>query len=96
MAFADLVDRLNRACVRTFGVAATLDGVAIEGILDQAGEIVLDGVVAQAPAFLARSSDAAAAAAGQSLVVSGTTYTVRHVTRVPPDGTMTRLVLAVG
>lgn len=76
-----------------FAQAATLNALPVTGIFDSSTELVLDGVLSQAPAFTARSSETASAAAGQLLVVDGTTYRVRQVLRLPPDGAITQLVL---
>lgn len=76
-----------------FAVDATLNGSAVRAIVDTQSEIVLDGVVTQAPSALLRTSQSSAAAPGQSFVANATTYNVRQVLREPPDGVMTRLVL---
>jgi hypothetical protein len=52
-----------------------------------------DGVLTAQPNVLLATTQAAAAAAGQSLVTGGVTYTVRQLLREPPDGAFTRLVL---
>jgi len=92
MAFAeDLAPFFDAA---GFATTATLAGEPLVGIFDTSTELVVDGVLSQAPAFTARTSDTAAAAAGQLLVVDGVTYRVRQVLRRPPDGAITTLVLS--
>ncbi len=72
-----------------FGVAATYKGTdTVNGILkDDFVEGLADlpaGVATSAPVFVCRTADLDAAPEGDSLVVSGTTYTiVAH----EPDGT---------
>ena len=76
-------------------VAATLAGRAVQVVLDTESQQDFDaGLVTQAPAALLRTSQAAAAAPGQALAVGAAIYTVRQVLREPPDGALTRLVLA--
>lgn len=78
-----------------FGVAATLNGAAVRAIVDTESEVEEQpGVVTQAPTALLRSSEAASAAPGQVFVASSVTYTVRRPLKEPPDGALTRLVLA--
>lgn len=84
--------------VAEFAVSATLNGVAVSAIVDTStvAEDPFGGgaVLTQSPSALLKSSDAAAAAAGQGFVAGGITYTVRQVVAEPPDGVLTRLVLA--
>ena len=77
-----------------FATAATLAGAAVSVILDAESEGFLGEVVTQGPSALLSTAQAAAAAPGQALVVGADTYTVRQVLREPPDGVLTRLVLA--
>ena len=78
-----------------FAVAATLGAASVTGIFDtETATPFGDELVTQAPSFLLRSSDASGAAAGTSLVIGATTYTVRAVMAEPPDGALTRLALA--
>lgn len=77
-----------------FAEPVTLAGAAKTGIFDAAAEILLDDVISTAPAFTARSDDLTGAAAGQTLVRGAASYKVRQVLALPPDGAMTRLVLA--
>lgn len=76
-----------------FGVAGTLAGVAVVGILDVERSDDGFGVITQTASFLLRPGAAVTPAQGQSLVVGATTYTVRQVLAEPPDGALTRLVL---
>lgn len=83
----DLADMLQE-----LGEDLTLSSVPVRGIFDAAGEVVVDGVVvipatAQVPA-------SAGAASGQVLVRGATSYRVRQVLPVGPDGLLYRLVLA--
>jgi hypothetical protein len=78
-----------------FGGAATLNSVAVTAIVDTQTVIEVDGGVAtQQPTALVRTSEASVAAPGQSFVANAVTYIVRQVLREPPDGVLTRLVLA--
>lgn len=75
-----------------FGQAGTLAGSAVTVMLDT-DTVDADGVLTQQPSVLMTSAQAASAAAGQTLVTGGVTYTVRQVLREPPDGAFTRLIL---
>lgn len=77
-----------------FGVAATLDGVAVTAIVDTQSLIEVDGIMTQQPTATVVSSAAASAVPGQAFVASSVSYTVRQVLKEPPDGALTRLVLA--
>lgn len=75
-----------------FGVAGTLAGTAVRGLLDV--ETVDDfGVVTQTTSYLMEPTTAVTPAVGQALVADGVTYTVRQVQLEPPDGALRRLVL---
>ena len=75
-------------------VAATLGAASVTGVFDTESAVPFgDELVTQLPTFLLRSTDAAGAAAGTTLVVGATTYTVRGVAAEPPDGVLTRLTL---
>lgn len=77
-----------------FALAATLNGSAVEIISDSEGVDVFDGqAVTTMPSCLISAAQAASAAAGQSLVVGATTYTVRAKNAEPPDGALVRLTL---
>lgn len=78
----------------TFGISATLAGAALSVVFDQSAQLVVDDVITKAPAALVRAVDAPSAAAGQSFVVDGVTYSVRQVLQQPPDGVFLQLVLA--
>ncbi len=75
-----------------FGEDCTVAGVATVGIFDTASDVALGDVLVQAPALHVPAS--VAAAAGDSVTVAGTTYTVRQVLAQPPDGLVRILVLA--
>lgn len=77
-----------------FGVDATLAGSPVRAIVDTASVVEVDGVLTQAPSAELSSAQSAAAAPGQAFVANATNYTVRQVLRAPPDGVLTRLVLA--
>lgn len=62
-----------------FASNATLDGVAVVGILDQPYAQVLDGIATTEPMFTLPTASAATAAQGQLLEVNNTTYRVRSV-----------------
>jgi hypothetical protein len=68
-----------------FAVAATLQGVAVSGILDEEYVEPLGNLVeGRAPVFTCRGADAPSVAHGQTLVVGARTFKVRGV---EPDGT---------
>jgi hypothetical protein len=77
-----------------FGGAATLNSVAVTAIVDTQTVIEVEGIATQQPTALVRTSEASVAAPGQSFVANAVTYIVRQVLREPPDGALTRLVLA--
>ena len=77
-----------------FAVDATLAGSAVRAIVDTSTVLELDGVLTQGPSALLTTAQSSAAAPGQAFVASSTTYSVRQVLREPPDGVLTRLVLA--
>lgn len=77
-----------------FGVDATLAGSPVRAIVDTASLVELGEVVTQGPSALLKTSDAASAAPGQAFVASSVNYSVRQTLREPPDGVLTRLVLA--
>jgi len=77
-----------------FAGNATLNASALSAIFDSNSLIELDGVVRQAPTALIKTSDAPAAAQGQMFVAASVNYIVRQVLKEPPDGALTRLVLA--
>jgi hypothetical protein len=76
-----------------FGTAATLSGSPLRAIVDTESVVEFD-TVTQGPSALVKTSDSAAAAPNQTFVANAITYSVREVRRQPPDGLLTRLVLA--
>jgi len=67
-----------------FGSEATLNGAAVNGILDRDYNEPLGNMVqAYAPTFMCSAAAVPAVAQGQSLVCAGVTYKVRGV---EPDG----------
>lgn len=76
-----------------FGQSATLAGAPLRAIVDS--ETVTDfDALTQSPTAVVKTADAGSAAAGQAFVSAAISYTVRQVLRQPPDGALTRLVLA--
>jgi hypothetical protein len=67
-----------------FGVSATVGGVALTGIFDNAFLETLGITAGSSPSLLIVSSAAPSATHGTSVVVGGASYTV---TAVEPDGT---------
>lgn len=68
-----------------FAVAATLQGVAVDGILDETYLEPLGNLVeGRSPVFTCAAADVPAVAHGQTLVVGARTFKVRGV---EPDGT---------
>jgi hypothetical protein len=82
------------AYLGAFGSTSTLDGAELVAVVDTQAEVVLDDIITYAPAATVAAEDAPSAAAGQAFIASGTTYTVRQVLSLPPDGAFKRLVLA--
>jgi hypothetical protein len=78
-----------------FADSAQLNGVAVTGVLDLAGQVEEADVVTVAPTFLLPTASATGAT-GKAFVCKGVTYTVRSAPLDPdhPDGALTRLVLA--
>jgi hypothetical protein len=67
-----------------FALAATYDASAtVNVIFDNAYIEALTGVASVNPVALAKTSDVPAAGVGKTLVISGTTYTIRN--REPQD-----------
>ena len=77
-----------------FGVDATLGGSAVRALLDTESLVELDGLLTQRPEALLRTADAMNTSPGDAFVADLVTYSVRQVMREPPDGVLTRLVLA--
>lgn len=90
--FAALESRVNAfALARLANVEATVSGVSVAGIFDNAYQDSFGIVASPQPSLLVASSSAASAAVGDSVVANSTTYTVAEI---QPDGTgMTRLLL---
>lgn len=78
-----------------FASLATLAGAPVSVIFDSDSIFDRD-IITQETSVLSAASDVAAAAPGQTLVLEAVNYTVRQVLREPPDGKLTRLVLARG
>lgn len=84
MSFAASLDRINRACERTFGESCTLAGSAITGIY-QAPFMESFGVASLSPTFKTRTANLPAVPNGLTLVVPNAgTFTVQSH---QPDGT---------
>lgn len=80
-----------------FAIAGTVNGVAVRGLLElEAYDDGPGGVVTQRTSVLLEPGAAVTPAVGHAAVYDGVTYTVRQVLREPPDGALTRLVLARG
>lgn len=75
-----------------FGEDCTVAGVGTVGIFDTSTDVAFGDVLTQAPALHLPAS--VAAAVGDTVVVRGTSYTVRQVLAQPPDGVVRILVLA--
>lgn len=68
-----------------FGVAATLNGVAVRGIFDNGSAAGLNNMLLGSnPTFTLASTSASSSSRGKTLVVDSVSYTVREV---KPDGT---------
>ena len=79
------------AFLSDFGVAATVGGIPMVGIFDDAYSDVLGIVAGTTPVLLVAESDAILVAVGDIASVSDGTYAVAEI---QPDGTgMTRLLL---
>jgi outer membrane lipoprotein-sorting protein len=80
-----------------YATEGTLNGTPVSLIFDTAStDVFEDAVVTNLPSALLTAAQAATAAAGQTLVVGATTYTVRSVNAEPPDGALVRLMLTRG
>lgn len=92
MIAAAAVQRLNAACVRTFGEPATLDSLAVSGIFQAVGVQAFETVADLAPTFQVRSEHAPLPqTVGALLQCAAGTFRVR---RAEPDGLgMTTLTL---
>ena len=78
-----------------FAVTATLNAAPVSVIFDTEGaEVFGNEVITAQPSAIITATQGASAAAGQSLVIGSTTYTVRSVQPEPPDGAFKRLGLA--
>lgn len=77
-----------------FAVAGILAGVAVSVIIDAQDFDDGPGVITRGTNCLLKPVAAVTPAVGQTLVTGGVTYTVRQVLREPPDGALTRLILA--
>jgi hypothetical protein len=88
----DLAEDLS-VYLADFGQACTLAGASVRAIVDTESALQLD-VLTEGPSALLSSTDAASAAPAQAFVAGGVSYTVRQVSKEPPDGAFTRLVLA--
>lgn len=74
-----------------FAVDATLDGVAVQGIFDEAG-VVDNGLAAVAPQFTLPTAQVPASPYGKVLTIGARNFTVREH---QPDGTgVSTLVLS--
>lgn len=76
-----------------FAYSATLDGAAVQVILDEASVDVLNGVITTNPSVLISADQAEDAESGQTLVIGSQTYTVRAVLSDGPDAAIKRLDL---
>lgn len=75
-----------------FAVTATYNGAtSVNGIFDSPDLGVL-GVGGDNPSFMCKASDVAADPTGKTLVVNGTTYTIRDI-RPQDDATIVQLQL---
>lgn len=73
-----------------FAVAATLDGVGVQGLFDNAYLQAFDGIATSGTTFTLPTAHAAGANSASVLVVAGTTYRVRSV---QPDGSGVSVLL---
>jgi len=74
-----------------FAVDATVAGVGVLGIFDDAYQDVLGLVAGTTPVFLLPTASVGSATLGSSVVIGAASYTIA---RIEPDGTgLTRLVL---
>lgn len=94
MAFADAVSRMDAAVMRTFADPVSVAGVPRRAIMNFATELVVDGVVTQAPTAMMRWTEANTITPGTAFVHASVPYVVRQVDRSPSDGQMAQLVLA--
>ena len=74
-----------------FGAAATLNGVAVRGLLDLATDVWDGQAATQSTSYLLPTGSTPVV--GQVLITGGISYTVRQVLAEPPDGALQRLIL---
>ena len=83
------------AVLSDFGVAASWNGKAVQGIFDDKFLLANEHseiIESLEPQFLCRASDVAGVLDGELITISGYAYTIR---RIEPDGTgMTHLILS--
>lgn len=77
-----------------FGEACTVAGQAVTAIFSAGSEIAVGEVLTAAPTLELPAS--VSVSEGASVVVRGTTYTVRQVVDQAPDGALRLLVLTRG
>jgi hypothetical protein len=75
-----------------FGESVTVDGATVIAIFDTDYAAAFD-VAGSSPALRVIAADVLGVAAGDAVVRAGTTYTVRNVAQIGPDGLELRLVL---
>lgn len=75
-----------------FAEPVTVQGVSAPAIFDASTELMLGEMLVRAPSLLLPAT--VAAADGGAVVVRGSSYVVRQVLDLPPDGALRRLVLA--
>ena len=75
-----------------FGEDVTVQGTAARGIFDSASDVIFGDVMSTAPALQVPATTNAAE--GGTVVVRGSSYKVRQVIDLPPDGAIRQLVLA--
>ena len=75
-----------------FGEDVTVNSVAARGIFNKAAELVLNDVLTQGITLELPAT--VAASAGQTCLVRDTSYVIRQVIDLPPDGAIRQLVLS--
>lgn len=76
------------------GEPLSLASTPVKGVFSEAGEVLLDGVVATSPTAVVLASSGPTVGQLLTRVAGAASYTVRQVLDLPPDAQFQQLVLA--
>lgn len=72
-----------------FAVTATKEGGGTASVIEDSEFLLAHGMVSTTdPAALAKASDFSASDVGNTLTIGATTWRIRNVEKVPPDGAL--------